>query len=114
MRRLRELPDHRDAVIEAILTRAPEEAVAGGRAALRAEIQRLLDNWKATAEELPRLTYSQQPDRLLHVPLDPVLENLPPAQRAFVAARSMRDVEPNVLLRIRDPLGQTFRAEDVA
>ena len=53
-------------------------------------------------------------DQLLHVPLDPVLDNLTPEHRAFVAARSMRDVEPNVLLRVRDPFGSTFKAEDVA
>ena len=34
-------------------------------------------------------------------------------QPPFVAARSMRDVEPNVVLRVRDPYGNRFTGEDV-
>jgi hypothetical protein len=48
------------------------------------------------------------------VPLDPALDNLTPEHSAFIAARSMRDVEANVVLHVRDPFGRTFKAEDVA
>jgi hypothetical protein len=47
------------------------------------------------------------------VPLDPALPNLPAKHRRFVAARSMRDVEANVVLRVRDPYGNRFTADDI-
>jgi hypothetical protein len=117
VRQLRAIPGYREEVIDTIVSRAPEDAAAGGSAALRAAVERLLENWQTTVEELARMTYGDRRtpgDQLLHVPLDPVLDNLTPEHRAFIAARSMRDVEPNVLLRVRDPFGGTFRAEDVA
>jgi hypothetical protein len=116
VRQLQAIPGYREEVIATIVSRAPPNAAAGGSAALRAAVERLLENWQRTVEDLPRMTYGarQTPDQLLHVPLDPVLPNLPEEHRAFVAARSMRDVEPNVLLRVRDPFGNSFRAEDVA
>jgi hypothetical protein len=116
VRQLQAIPGYREEVIATIVSRAPPDAAAGGSAALRAAVERLLENWQTTVKDLPRITYGarQTPDQLLHVPLDPVLPNLPEEHRAFVAARSMRDVEPNVLLRVRDPFGNSFRAEDVA
>lgn len=49
----------------------------------------------------------------MHVPLDPALPNLPPEHQKFVAGRSMRDVEMNVLLKVKDPFGQNIAgAED--
>ncbi len=57
----------------------------------------------------------RQGQQLVHQPLDPALPNLTPeSHRRFVAARSMRDVEANVLLRVRDPYGRPFAAEDVS
>jgi len=52
---------------------------------------------------------------LLHQPLDPSLPNLSPAHQRFVAGRSMRDVEPNVHLKVRDPYGNPIaNADDVS
>ena len=42
---------------------------------------------------------------LLHMPLAPEIENLAKEHQLFVAGRSMRDVEPNVILKVRDPNG---------
>jgi hypothetical protein len=36
-------------------------------------------------------------------------ENLTEDHRRFVAGRSMRDVEPNVVLKVRDPWGGEIR-----
>ena len=51
---------------------------------------------------------------LLFQPLDPLLPDSASSEQAIEAARSMRDVEANVMLRVRDPLGNRFKAEDVA
>jgi hypothetical protein len=49
------------------------------------------------------------------MPLEPGLENLSPQQQRFVAGRSMRDVEHNVYLKIKDPFGQPIAdARDIA
>ncbi len=47
--------------------------------------------------------YGKRPARLLCEPLDPALSNLSPAHQRFTAGRSMRDVEPNAYLKVRDP-----------
>jgi hypothetical protein len=51
---------------------------------------------------------------LLFQPLDPLLPDSASSERAIVAGRSMRDVEANVMLMLRDPSGKSFKAEDVA
>ena len=49
------------------------------------------------------------------MPLDPEIGNLAEPHRRFVAGRSMRDVEPNVTLKVRDPHGNTIaNADDLA
>ncbi len=115
--RMRSLPGYRDRVIEAIVARAPEDGVVGGKAALRAQIESLLDDWDAIVDKIQsQLSYTHHggPHHLLYAPLDPALANLVGDERSrFVAARSMRDVEPNVLLKVRDPFGRTLDAEDV-
>jgi hypothetical protein len=47
------------------------------------------------------------------VPLDPAIPNLSRAHQRFVAGRSMRDVEPNAVLKLRDPYNNPIAgAED--
>jgi hypothetical protein len=120
VRALREHDRLRDQVVEAIVTRA-KGRVIGGDASLREAIVTLLDAWMATADEQiangAPFAYSRAGARshLLQNPLDPALENLMPAHRRFVAGRSMRDVEPNVLLKVRDPWGgEIANAGDLA
>ena len=39
-------------MIDTIVGRAPADAAAGGAAALRAAVERLLENWQTTVDEL--------------------------------------------------------------
>ena len=108
----------RAAVRDAIVARAPERMIAGGRAALAALVDDILNAWIATADEQSAggnaFGYAQRksPHRLLHMPLEPEIGNLPEAHQRFVAGRSMRDVEPNVVLKVRDPYGNTIANAD--
>jgi hypothetical protein len=77
----------------------------------------LFEDWIATAVEQTAngnpFYYSHRAQRLLQVPLDPALPNLSPEHRRFVAGRSMRDVEPNAILKLRDPYNNPIAgAED--
>jgi hypothetical protein len=110
-------PEIRVRVREAILERAPELVVAGGRQALGQAIDDLVADWVATAAELTAnggpFFYGRTAQRLLHVPLDPAIPNLSRAHQRFVAGRSMRDVEPNAVLKLRDPYNNPIAgAED--
>lgn len=116
-----ELKNHvgtRAAVRDAIVARAPERMIAGGRAALSALIDDILDAWIATADEQAAggnaFAYAQRksPHRLLHMPLEPEIGNLAAPHQRFIAGRSMRDVEPNVALKVRDPNGYTIANAD--
>lgn len=114
-------PAIRAAVRDAILTRAGAEAIPGGQPALAQQVDDLLDAWIATAEEQAaggnafRYARSKSPHRLLHMPLEPEINNLSASHRRFVAGRSMRDVEPSVALRVKDPEGNTIaNADDLA
>ena len=106
---------------DAIVARAPENAVPGGRAALAALIDGLLDAWIETAEEQSQggnvfgYADKRSPHRLLHMPLAPEIPNLSAPHQRFVAGRSMRDVEPTVALNPRDPKGEKIaNAADLA
>ena len=95
-------------IIRIILERAPEEAIVGGHAALRAAMSRLICAWINTAEEATatgnRFYYGFPRDKaLLHDPLDPILEKMSPESRMFKAGRSMRDVEHATPVRVVDP-----------
>ena len=116
-----ELKNHvgtRAAVRDAIVARAPERMIAGGRAALAALIDDILDAWITTADEQSAggnaFAYAQRksPHRLLHMPLEPEIGNLAAPHQRFIAGRSMRDVEPNVALKVRDPHGNTIANAD--
>jgi hypothetical protein len=104
---LRDRPDTRSLVREAILNRAPDHLIAGGSSALGEAIDGLLADWITTVEEQTAngnpFYYGHRVQRLLHMPLDPALPNLSPEHRRFIAGRSMRDVEPNAVLKLRDP-----------
>ena len=57
---------------------------------------------------------NKSPNRLLHMPLAPEIPNLTPAHQLFIAGRSMRDVEPSVTLKVKDPDGKVIaNADDV-
>jgi hypothetical protein len=111
----------RNLVRDSIVNRAPERMIAGGRAALSKLIDDILDAWIETSDEQAAggnaFAYAKKksPHRLLHMPLEPEISNLAEPHRRFVAGRSMRDVEPNVTLKVRDPHGNTIaNADDLA
>jgi hypothetical protein len=101
-------PAVRAEVVRHLVDRAPDDLV-GGKAALRARIEGLLDDWIRIAAEQTAagvaFSYEDRPQRLLHPPLAPELLNLDPAHRRFQAGWSMRDVEPGVLVHPRSPEG---------
>lgn len=108
--------DLRAKVRAAIVDRAPQSE----RASVSAAVDKVLDDWMDTAREQTAeggsFVYAEAslPQRLLVAPLDPALPNLRPAHQHFVASRSMRDVEPNVVLKILGPNGQKIvNAQDV-
>lgn len=118
---LKNNPGVRARVRDSIVERAPERMIAGGRTALSKLIDEILDAWIETADGQTaggnEFAYSSKksPHRLLHMPLDPDIANLPEPHRKFVAGRSMRDVEPNVALKVKDPHGNIIaNAEDLA
>jgi hypothetical protein len=117
--RLKDDPDIRARVREALVARAPARQLAGGHAALRARIDALFDAWLETAQEQSaggssfRYRRGTLAQRLLHRPLEAGVENLRPAHRQFEAGWSMRDVEPSVELQVRDPWGAEIKADDI-
>lgn len=117
---LKDQAETRAAVCETIVARAPDAAVPGGRAALRVQIASLIDAWLVTVEAQTAsgvtFAYAQKksPGRLLHMPLERDWDGLEPAHKQFQAGRSMRDVEPAVLLKVRDRNGHAIsNADDV-
>jgi hypothetical protein len=121
VKELKNRPATRAAVRDAIIARAPDGAVAGGKAALGKLIDELLDDWIETADQQSLggnvFGYAEKrsPNRLLHMPLAPEIANLSAAHQRFVAGRSMRDVEPSVALNPRDPKGEEIaNADDLA
>lgn len=118
---LKNNPWVRNQVRDALVERAPEQFVAGGKAALARAIDETLDAWIETADEQAAggssfaYAHKKSPQRLLHMPLEPELANLFEPHRRFVAGRSMRDVEPNVPLMVKDPRGHAIaNADDLA
>jgi hypothetical protein len=101
-------PHVRQAVVDHLVDRAPDDVV-GGATALRSLIEGLLDDWIAVAAEQTAaggtFSYEIGAQKLLHAPLDPAIDNLLPPHDRFQAGWSMRDVEPGVLVKPRDPYG---------
>jgi hypothetical protein len=116
--RLKDEPQLRTKMRDAIVARAPAGAVAGGSGALKKQIDELIDAWMLTADEQSeggaafRYYRARSPHRLLHQPLEAGVDNLPPDHRRFIAGRSMRDVEPEVLLKVKDPSGKPIANAD--
>jgi hypothetical protein len=115
---LKNRPATRAAVRDAIVARAPPNAVPGGSSALAALVDDLLDAWIETADEQSQggnvFGYANKPSphRLLHMPLAPEIPNLSIPHQRFVAGRSMRDVEPMVALNPRAPKGEKIANAD--
>lgn len=87
----------------------------GINAPLDAEVRRvvtaLMDDWQRIADRVAdaggSLAYDARSGRpLLREMLDPELPRLPIDERRFRAARSLRDVEPPVLVRVLTPTGE--------
>jgi hypothetical protein len=121
VKELKNRPTTRAAVRDAIVARAPANAVPGGSAALASFVDGLLDDWIKTSDEQSAggnvFGYANKPSphRLLHMPLAPEIPNLSPPHQRFVAGRSMRDVEPSVPVQPRDPGGHAIaNADDLA
>jgi len=108
----------RNLVRDSIVDRAPEQMLAGGRSSLSNLIDDIMDAWIETSDEQMAggnaFAYAKKksPHRLLHMPLEPEIGNLAIPHRRFVAGRSMRDVESNVTLKVRDPNGNIIANAD--
>jgi hypothetical protein len=115
---LKNRPATRTAIRDAIVARAPANAVAGGSAALAGLVDGLFDDWIRISDEQSAggnvfgYANRQSPHRLLHMPLAPEIPNLSAPHQRFVAGRSMRDVEPSVAVHPRDPKGQPIANAD--
>jgi len=115
---LKDYPSMANKVRDAFVARAPAGDLAGGHAALVRIIDRLIAAWLLTVTEQTAggdsFSYARarSPRRLLHAPLDTGIDNLSPSHRLFIAGRSMRDVEPSVALKVRDPQGRTIADAD--
>jgi len=118
---LRNRPATRAAVRDAIVARAPANAIPGGSESLASLVDGILDAWIETADAQSAggnvFGYADRksPHRLLHMPLAAEIPNLSASHQKFVAGRSMRDVEPSVALNPRDPWGAPIaNASDLA
>jgi hypothetical protein len=104
-------PNAAQAAREVLLRRAGRSPAgpAGDTPMLDNAITELINAWISVAADYRGdvFTYSEN-KRLLSYPLDPRAQNLKPEHQRFAAARSMRDVEPNVQLKLRDPFGQSL------
>ena len=114
VRALADRPDLQVSVREVLLARAPYAAIAGGKEALGAQIDAILKAWLDTVEKQTvggqGFVYSKASaeGRLLQEVLGKGVDDLDADHRKFRAGRSMRDVEPPVPLKIKDPYGNSI------
>jgi hypothetical protein len=111
VRSLQERPELQAAVRDTLVQRAPDHALVGGREALAKQVDDLIAAWLRVVEKQTEggqgFAYAKAtPEgRLLQDVLGKGLEGLSEDQLRFRAGRSMRDVEPPVPLKLRDPYG---------
>ena len=115
--------DETQALAEAVGARAQrhaEDLPAGFGDDVRDRVRKLIDDWAALAGEAGRdgVSFGYALGReggvstpLLRETIDPARETLTDLQLRFRAPRSLRDVEPGVLLRIETPEGKDLKRD---
>ena len=103
----------RQAIADEIVRRAQSANVVGGLAALRQQVEQLIDIWVRLAADATenggRLYYGYPVgEALVRDPLSPLLRANGPDYERFKAARSMRDVEHVSSVEILDPFGNVL------
>jgi hypothetical protein len=103
----------RQAIADEVVRRARTVNVVGGLAALRQQVEELIDLWIRLAGEATqnggRFYYGYPAgEALVRDPLSPLLTANGPEYARFKAPRSMRDVEHASLVEILDPFGNTL------
>ena len=99
-------------ISDEVVRRASSMNVVGGHAALRQQVEVLIDTWADLASDATqnggRLYYGYPVgEALLRDPLSPLLKASGPDYERFKASRSMRDVEHVSSVEILDPFGNT-------
>lgn len=100
-------------IADEVARRAQSMNVVGGHAALRRQVEDLIDKWASLASDATqnggRLYYGHPVgEALLRDPLSPLLKASGPDYERFKASRSMRDVEHVSSVEIIDPFGNTL------
>jgi hypothetical protein len=115
VRNLPKWPQLKSDIADYLLSRADESRIPGGRPALRQAIEDCFELWEGRIALHRNLVFGSRRLKgskyLLFQPLD---QTIPTDEDVIEAARSMRDVEASVLLKIRNPDGSKFKADDVA
>jgi Helicase conserved C-terminal domain len=103
----------KQAIADEVVRRAQSMNAVGGLAALRQQVEQLIDIWTAlaadAAENGGRLYYGYPVgEALVRDPLSPLLKASGPDYERFKASRSMRDVEHVSSVEILDPFGNAL------
>ncbi len=103
----------RQAVADEVVRRAQSMNVVGGLAALRRQVEDLIDLWDRLAAEATqnggRFFYGYPVgEALMRDPLSPLLKANSPEYKRFKASRSMRDVEHVSSVEVLDPFGNAL------
>lgn len=103
----------RQTIADEVVRRAQSMNVAGGLAALRRQVEDLIDLWNRLATEASqnggRFYYGYPVgEALVRDPLSPLLKASGPDYERFKASRSMRDVEHVSSVEILDPFGNAM------
>jgi hypothetical protein len=103
----------RQAIADEIVRRAQSMNVVGGHAALRRQVEELVETWATLAADAlqngGRMYYGYPVgEALLRDPLSPLLRASGPEYERFKASRSMRDVEHVSSVEILDPFGNAL------
>jgi hypothetical protein len=103
----------KQAIADEVVRRAQSMNVVGGLAALRQQVEKLVDVWATLAADAAqnggRLYYGYPiGEALVRDPLSPLLKVSGPEYERFKASRSMRDVEHVSSVEILDPFGNAL------